>query len=612
MKNYFRIFGYGEKLNWYVPAYIVFTFFGIVFSAFNLALLAPLLNILFNEVESSEVLTEPENHFSASYIIYVFKSKFINIIEQDGKQVALLFVCITIAVSVFFTNFFRYLSNLVNARIVTDVLRNLRLKLFKSITLLDMSFFTNERKGDLISRMTNDVQEVETSVLGSLKTLFKEPLTIVIYFVFLFIISYELTLFTIILLPVGGGLLAEIIKRLKKQAKESQESLGRIVNIFDETLSGMRVVKAFTATGFVNKKMEGETANFRKVNFSIARKRDLASPLSEFLGVGIVIAILYYGGTLILNDSSSLDAGGFITYLAFYSQIISPGKAFSRGISNLQKGLVSVERIFATMGRKSTITNKPGAKSLKNFNDQIEYRDVSFSYGQERIISNISFEIPRGSTVALVGPSGGGKSTIADLLPRFYDPNTGSIMIDGIDLRDYNVDSLRRNIGIVTQESILFNDSVINNIAFGIDNPDIEELEKAARIANAHDFIMELEDGYNTIIGERGGKLSGGQRQRISIARAVMKDPDILILDEATSALDSESEKLVQDALQKLMKNRTVLVIAHRLSTVRHANEILIIDQGNIVERGTHEALFRKKGLYYKLSKMQNVFVDSE
>jgi subfamily B ATP-binding cassette protein MsbA len=418
--------------------------------------------------------------------------------------------------------------------------------------------------------------------------------------------SPKLMMFTLLVLPVTGGVLAEIIKRLKRQAKLGQESLGRIVNILDETFGGMRVIKAFNARGFVIRKIEGESMYYRKVSKSMAYKNELASPVSEILGVMIIVGIIFFGGSLVLKEGS-LEPEVFITFLAVFSMIIQPAKNFSNGITSLQRGSASADRIFSVVDTKPEIRSKPNATTLKEFKDSIEFRNVSFAYEKEFVLKNISFVIEKGTTIALVGPSGGGKSTLADLIPRFYDPSSGEVLLDGIALTEYELESMRKQIGVVTQESILFNDTIFNNIAFGMDQVSEEAVIHAAKVANAHEFIMQTEDRYDTLIGERGSKLSGGQRQRLSIARAVLKNPPILILDEATSALDSESERLVQDALTNLMKNRTSIVIAHRLSTIQHANEILVIQQGEIVERGNHEDLVNENGLYKKLIEIQKV-----
>lgn len=606
MKTFFRVFGYAKKLNIFLPQYIIYILLSVVFSVFNLAMLIPLLNVLFQKTPQ-EIAPKPEEfELSTSYLLDYFQYHFTSIIQQHGEKDALMFVCGVVLISVMLTNLFRYLSAVISARIRLDVVKFLRMDIYNKVSRMHLGFFTSERKGDLISRITNDVQEVEVSVLSSPKALFKEPLTIIIYFGALFIISYQLTLFTILVLPVAGGALGYLVKKLKKKAVQSQESLGRIVNILDETLGGMRIIKAFNARSYVEGKIDKETDYYRRVNLSYSYRRELGSPISEFFGIAIVTIILYVGGSLVLDEDTSLSASQFITYLAIFSQIISPAKAFSQGLSSVQKGIASAERIFKVVDIQPKIQNKPDAIKIADFQRSLDFEGVSFAYDSEKVLKNIDLKVEKGKTIALVGPSGGGKSTLADLIPRFYDVTAGAINIDGVNIKDCDIESLRKLMGIVTQESILFNDTIFNNIAFGIDNPREEDVINAAKIANAHDFIMELENGYHTNIGDRGLKLSGGQRQRVSIARAVMKNPPILILDEATSALDSESERLVQDALGNLMKNRTSIVIAHRLSTIQHANEIVVIQNGEIIERGTHEELLAKKGMYKKLSAMQN------
>jgi ATP-binding cassette, subfamily B, bacterial MsbA len=607
MKIVFRIFSYAKKLRLFIPQYIIFVLLGVIFSVFNLALLKPLLDVLFKQ-ESDVVFTKPGSfEFSLEYLKESFYYQFNSIIEQYGDKQALLFVCIIVLTSVLLTNVFRYLSSIISARIRLDVVKYLRMDIFNKVSRMHLGYFSNERRGDLISRITNDVQEVEVSILSSPKSLFKEPVTIIIYFIALFMMSVKLTLFTLIILPTAGGALGYLVKKLKKKAVQSQDSLGRIVNILDETLGGMRIIKAFNAREYVQKRIDNETSFYRRVNLSYSIRKELGSPISEFLGIVIVTIILWVGGSLVLDNDSSLTASGFIAYLVIFSQIISPAKALSQGLSEIQKGIASGERIFKVIDTVPEIQNKPNAIVLKGFNDKLVFENVCFSYdSDQQVLKNINLEIKKGKTIALVGPSGGGKSTLADLIPRFYDTTTGDIKIDGISLKDCNIDSVRKQMGIVTQESILFNDTIFNNIAFGIDGADEETVMNAAKIANAHNFIIELEQGYQTNIGERGMKLSGGQRQRLSIARAVLKNPPILILDEATSALDSESEKLVQEALSNLMQNRTSVVIAHRLSTIQHADEIVVIQNGEVIERGAHKELLVKGGMYKKLSGMQN------
>ena len=486
------------------------------------------------------------------------------------------------------------------------MVKNIRMDFFSKITQMHIGYFNDSRKGDLISRFTNDIAEIENAVMNSLKSVFREPLMIITYFFILFTISAKLTFFTLIVLPLTGGVLAEIIKRLKKQATGSQESLGRIVNILDETFGGMRVVNAFNARSFVMSRLDKESALYRTLSKSVAYKNELASPVSEILGTFIMAGIIIIGGNMVLGKTPTIEASSFMLFLAVYAMIIQPAKNFSNGITSLQRGTASAKRIFDIIDTEPLIRNKPNAKSLSFFSDAIEFKNVSFSYGPDKtVLKNINLTIAKGKTIALVGPSGGGKSTLADLVPRFYDPTEGEVCIDGVSLADYDLESLRKHLGIVTQESILFNDTIFNNIAFGKPNVGEAEVIQAAKIANAHDFIMQTEHGYQTKIGERGSKLSGGQRQRLSIARAVLKNPPILILDEATSALDSESERLVQEALCNLMKNRTSIVIAHRLSTIQHADEIVVIQDGIIAERGNHEELQQHNGIYKKLSDIQ-------
>ena len=604
MQTFFRILKYSNGLTSKLIQFFIFSVLGIIFSAISLATLFPMLNILFDKVNNT-IPEFPAFSLSVNFPIQVFEYYFKTIIVQNGKSDALLFVCLMISVAVLLSGLFRYLERIVASRLRVDIVRNMRTHIFTNVTKLQIGYFNNQRKGDLISRFTNDVQEVENAVMNTLKAVLKEPITIIVYFGVLFFISAKLTLFTLLVLPLLGGVLADIIRRLKKEAKESQESLGRIVNILDETITGMRVVKAFNARNYILEKMDVENKFYRKVNMAMAYKNELASPVSEFLGVLIVALILWFGGSLILDGDQELDAAKFMVFLALFASIIQPAKAFSNGITSLQKGIASARRIFTVIDTEPAIENKPNAVVLKSFEQAIEFRNVSFAYETANVLDNINLTVPKGKTVALVGPSGGGKSTLADLVPRFYDPTSGAVYVDGIALPDYEIDSLRKHMGVVTQESILFNDSIYNNIAFGMPGVSEEQVIQAAKIANAHDFIMQTENGYQTTIGERGSKLSGGQRQRISIARAVLKNPPILILDEATSALDSESEKLVQEALFNLMKNRTSVVIAHRLSTIQHADEIIVIQEGKIIERGNHEVLMQNRGLYWKLSTIQ-------
>lgn len=605
MKIYLRILKYSPSLLSRFVQFFMYAILGVVFSVFNFVLFIPILKVLFEQDSMQAVPPLPEPELSLDYILGVFNHYFKGIVVEHGPMRALLFVCIVIVVSVFITNLFRYMERMVASRIKIDVVKNMRMHVFENVSKLHIGYFNDQRKGDLISRFTNDIAEVENAVVNSLKSVMKEPITIIVYFGVLFFMSAKLTLFTLLVLPLTGGLLAELIKRLKRRAMQSQETLGRIVNILDETFGGMRVIKAFNARGFILRKIDQEINYHGKVNLSMARKNELASPMSEFLGVAIMAGILYFGGSLVLGNNSTLDGAVFLTFLAIFASVIQPAKNFSNGITSLQKGTISAQRVFDVIDTVPLIQNKPDAIKVKDFSESIEFRNVNFAYEREYVLRNINLKIKKGKTIALVGPSGGGKSTLADLVPRFYDPTEGEVLLDGLSLTEYDLDSLRSLIGVVTQESILFNDTIFNNIAFGMEGASEEHVIRAAKIANAHDFIMETENGYQTVIGERGSKLSGGQRQRLSIARAVLKNPPVLILDEATSALDSESERLVQEALTNLMQNRTSIVIAHRLSTIQHADEIVVIQDGCVIERGRHEELITQNGLYRKLNEIQ-------
>jgi ATP-binding cassette, subfamily B, bacterial MsbA len=606
MKIYLRILSYAPGLTSRLVKFLLYAVLGVVFSAGYLALTMPMLKILFNPKVTVAPPLPASFEFSKAYFQNVFDYYFMQVIQDYGPHSTLLFICVGIVVLIIIGNMFRYLERMTASRIKVDIVKNMRMNIFSNVTKLHIGYFNDQRKGDLMSRFTNDMGEVESSVMNSLKSVMKEPITILVYIAVLFSISVKLTLFTLVLLPVTGGIVAEIIKRLKRRARQSQESMGRIVNILDETFSGMRVIMAFNARNFILKKIDDETSFHRKVNLSISRKNELSSPLSEVLGVIIVAVILYYGGNLVLGGSGELEPEAFMGFLVFYASLIQPAKNFSNGITSLQKGTVAAERIFNIIDLKPAIESKPNALALKTFEKDITFNAVSFAYDTEKVLKRINLTIEKGKTLALVGPSGGGKSTLADLVPRFYDPTEGEVQIDGVSLKDYDLESIRQHIGVVTQESILFNDTIFNNIAFGMPHVSEADVIQAAKIANAHDFILQTENGYQTLIGERGSKLSGGQRQRLSIARAVLKNPPILILDEATSALDSESEKLVQEALFNLMRNRTSIVIAHRLSTIQHADEIVVIQNGEIAERGTHDQLNSQNGLYRKLVSIQN------
>jgi ATP-binding cassette, subfamily B, bacterial MsbA len=606
MNIYRRIFNYSSANK--AVTLIKFLFFailGVVFGLINLTLAIPLLDVLFKQTEVQSLPPYPVSELSIDYVTKLFNYHFLKIVMEYGSLQALLFVCAFLVGTAIMANIFRYLERMVATNVKVDVVKNMRMHIFQSVTNLHIGYFNDQRKGDLISRFTNDINEVENSVLNLLKSVIKEPITIVCHLGALFFISTKLTLFALIALPVIGGMIAYIIRLLRRPARDSQESQGRVVNILDEVFGGMRVVKAFNARPFVLKKMDEETSIHRRANILYARRNELSSPLSEVLGIMVVAVIVYVGGNLVFGGDGELRAAQFLAFLAIFASVIQPAKNFSNGITSIQKGTISAERIFELIDMQPQIRNKPDAKPVTSFTNRIEFKNVSFAYNQDPVLKHINLVIEKGKTVALVGPSGGGKSTLADLVPRFYDPQQGEVLLDGVALVDYELESLRRLMGVVTQESILFNDTILNNIAFGMENVREEDVIQAAKVANAHDFIMQTEKGYQTSIGERGSKLSGGQRQRLSIARAVLKNPPILILDEATSALDSESERLVQDALNNLMKNRTSIVIAHRLSTIQHADQIVVIQNGQILEQGNHDELVRQGGLYRKLSEIQ-------
>lgn len=612
MKTYFRLLSFAKPLGSFLAPFLITSLLASLFGVLNFALLIPLLNVLFDQVSPADVqkmLSEPAPEFSLStspttYFQYYFNQIF----QEYGKLGALKYTCAIIVLSVLLNNLFKYLSVRRLEAFKARMVAQLRETVFDRAVRLHLGFFSNERKGNLISRIMTDVQEVENSIANSLSAASKELFLLIAYLVMLFNISVSLTLFAFLVIPVSGIFISSLVRRMKRDAQAGQQRLSGILSILDETFGGMRVVKGFNAESFVLGKFRQENDAYRSSVRSLANRRELASPFSEFMGVSVVAGILLYGGGLVLSGQSELSASEFIAYIAIFSQVTRPAKDISNAFSASQRGLASGERVLELIDTPSAVQDKPDAVAISQFRDRISVQQVSFEYEKGLpVLNDISFELVKGKTIALVGSSGGGKSTIADLIPRFYDPTAGQIRIDGIDLRDCTTDSLRAQMGIVTQESILFNDTIFNNIAFGSDATE-EQVMQAAKIANAHEFIMNQPNGYQTVIGDRGGRLSGGQRQRLSIARAVLKNPPILILDEATSALDTESEKLVQEALTRLMANRTTLVIAHRLSTIQHADEILVVHQGRIIERGRHDELVRlDEGFYRKLSSMQSV-----
>ncbi|ASZ10004.1 ABC transporter ATP-binding protein/permease [Chitinophaga pendula] len=605
MKTFFRLLGLSKPYHHYVPEYIIYIFLYTVLGIANFALLMPLMDVLFDTGKQQVVTTLPDFNLSAEYLKQVFYFYMKPYLDNGNQFGVLLYVCAIIFISILLKNIFGFLAQKVLTRMRVNLVRKLRERLFIQYSTQSLRFFHNERKGDLLSTISGDVGEVENSVVTSIQTIFRDPLVIISTFITLFIISKELTLFTLVFFPVSGFLISNLSRKLKKKASMSQNLLGNILNVAEESLSGIRIIKAFNAENFMRKKFDKENNEFSYTVKSIQNQRELASPISEVLGVLVIVVIIVYGGRLILNGQSTLSASAFIAYIALYFQIITPAKNIAGAFTVMQRGLAAGERVLRIIDIDNPIKDKPDAKSIQGFEREIKYNNVTFGYEQTNVLKDVNLTIHKGRMIALVGKSGAGKSTMVDLLPRFYDVTAGAITIDGHDIRDLKTHDLRQQMGMVSQEAILFNDSVLNNIAFGQPNPDPEAVIRAAKIANAHEFIAQLENGYDTVIGERGSKLSGGQRQRLTIARAIFKNPPILILDEATSALDTESEKLVQEALDKLMENRTTIVIAHRLSTIQHAHEIIVLDKGEIKERGNHEALIAQNGIYKRLVEMQ-------
>lgn len=607
MKTYFRLLSFAHPISKFAFPYVICTIITVVFGTLNLALLMPLLSVLFKGSGEEgtaviPVLQQPE-HF---YQLKDWFNYLSNTLYYDfGPYKALQYICIIIVVSVFISNLFRYFCQRIMENFRIHTLLKLRKAVFDNVMDLDLGFFSNQRKGDVISKIASDVQTVQYSVTGTLQVVFKEPLQLIAYLVTLFFLSPQLTFFSILVIPISGIVIARIVKNLKQEAKIGQQSFANMITYLDEALSGIKIIKSFNAVSFVKKRFENENEYYASVMRKMAARQQLGSPVSELLGVTMVAVILLYGGSLVLSGQGSLDASAFITYIGIFSQVMRPAKALTDSFSNIHNGLAAGERVLELVDCRSAVQDRPEAIAVHQFENQIVFDHVDFSYGDKPILKDINLVINKGETVALVGPSGGGKSTLVDLIPRFMDVNAGAILFDHKDVRDLQQDSLRALIGMVNQESILFNDTVFNNIAFGIDNATIEEVEAAARIANAHEFISKLEHGYHTNIGDRGSKLSGGQKQRLCIARAVLKNPPIMLLDEATSALDTESERLVQDSLYKLMENRTTVVIAHRLSTIQNADKIVVIEDGRVIEVGSHSQLLELNGLYRRLIDMQ-------
>ena len=594
----------------YIRPYISFAVLNIfsnvlsvLFSLVSLTMVIPFLGILF---ETQEKVYNPQPlSFNTEAIKDNFYAIISSTIDEKGKIEALLFICILVLITFFLRNLFRYLALYFLNPIRNGIVHDLRIDLHKKTISLPLSFLTETKKGDLTARLTSDLVEIEWSIMSSLEMIFKDPLNIIIYLMTLIIISPQLTIFVIILFPLAGIIIGVIGRSLKKSSEKGQKKMGDLLSMIDENIAGLKIIKAFASEKYINNKFEAESAEYKNIMTKLLRKKDLSSPMSELLSTIVMVIVIWFGGQLVLSGNGILSAEEFIGYILIFSQIIPPAKSLTTSYYHIQKGSAAAERIYDILDARNEITDITNPKHVKIINN-ITFKDVSFKYEDRSVLTNINFNIQKGKIVALVGQSGGGKSTLADLLSRFYDTSNGDILIDNHNIKDLALSDLRKLIGIVSQESILFNDTIYNNILLGKIDANEHEVITAAKIANAHDFILETKDGYQTNIGDQGNKLSGGQKQRLSIARAILKNPEILILDEATSSLDTESEKLVQKALYNLMKSRTSLVIAHRLSTIKNADEIIVLDKGEIIEKGTHEQLINRNGNYKKLTDLQS------
>lgn len=605
-KIYMRLLGFARPIRKYAIPYFFYSLFYALFNSLTFLLIMPILKTMF-DADYTFVYVEklPPLAFNQEYLTALFNFTYSHLFtEYNPENVLLLLAIVTIFVSLL-SNLFRYMGAWTVENMRTRTLQRMRNEMFSKVVDMNVGYFSDQRKGDIISKITSDVGVVQFCITNTLQVAFREPFLIIGYTVMMVAISWELALFSVLFLPVVALIIGSIVKRLRHPARTSQQRMGELVSTLDESLSGIKVIKSYNATGYVKQKFYDLSEDLARLTLSMARRQQLASPMSEFLGISAVGVILVFGGSLVFKDALSPE--GFIAFIAMFSQITRPVRTFIDQFSNINQGIAAGERIFSIIDAQSEIQDKPGAIELDGLKDKIEFRDIHFSYdGSREVIEGISFEIKRGETVALVGPSGGGKSTLSELIPRFYDVKAGDILIDGVSVRDYTQDSLRAHMSVVAQDTVLFNDTIEGNIAMGKAGATHEEIVEAARIANADCFIQEAPEGYQTNIGDRGVKLSGGQRQRLSIARAVLKNPEILILDEATSALDTESEKLVQDALNKLLVGRTSVVIAHRLSTIHNADKIIVVDHGRVAEQGTHTELIAKGGIYAKLIELQS------
>lgn len=609
MKVIKKLLPYAKPLHHFVPEYLVYTFLSIVFGILNFTLLLPILSLLFDEKSSyaATEITKPSFHLSVKYFKDLFNYEVSSISQHHSKFYALLAICLVVALCMIISNFFKYLAVKVLMRLRLKLMAGLRNNLFNAYLNQSMQFHNTNTSGETMMLLTGEVQEIEFSLIGALQVLFRDPFVVIANLCLLFYWSSTLTLFTLLFLPISGFVISSIVRRLKKLNYFSQDKLSALISFASESVTGIKQIQSYTTEKLALGKFKNLNQSFTDNSKKLYSKRELASPISEILGVTAALTLICFGGYLILNGKSDLSGEKFITYLVLYTQMIQPLKNISNISTTMQRGLVAAERIFKVIEQPVTIANKDSAEELKSFETAIDIKNVSFKYQDKWVLENINLTITKGKKIALVGASGSGKSTLADLLCRFYDVVEGSITIDNVDIRNITLQSLREKIAMVSQHTFLFNDTIEDNIAFGLNNVPINKIEDAAKVANAHEFILNTPNCYNTVVGENGVMLSGGQRQRISIARAVLKNAPILILDEATSALDSESEKLVQLALENLMKERTSIVIAHRLSTVKNADEIIVMSQGKIAERGTHDELINHNGIYKKLVDLQEI-----
>jgi len=584
---------------------VVFNLFSAIFSIFSLTMTIPFLQVLFGKGKA--VTSPPPLALNKDALLDNLNYLMTMLVQSQGKVRALFFLCLFVVVLFFLKNLTQYLGLYFLAPVRTGVVKDIRNGLYRKLLILPLSYYSESRRGDLISRASGDIQEIENSIMRSFELFFREPITIILFLVSLFTLSTPLTLFVLGLLPFAALTIGLIGRRLRRNSLKSQQTMGQMMATTEETLSGIRIIKAFNALGIATRKFKEVNQAYTRLITKVTQRADLASPLSEFMGVVILVFVMIIGGKLVLSHDEKLSAEGFIGFVVIFSQLINPAKNLSNALFQVQRGGASFERVLEVMHADERILEHPDAKAITSFEDSIEFKDLSFSYETTEVLKDLNLIVKKGSVIALVGPSGGGKSTLVDLLPRFFDPQQGQILIDGHDIRNLKIDDLRALFGIVTQEAILFNDTVFNNIAFGISNASMEDVVHAAKIANAHEFIIQMPSGYFSHIGDRGSRLSGGQRQRLSIARAVFSKPSILIFDEATSALDTESERLVQDALDKLLANHTSFIVAHRFSTIQKVDLILVLEHGRIVERGTHAELITNGGLYKKLYDLQSL-----